>query len=123
MIARTFLLALVLCVATTATAEEYKEKAVTVFGAGSASCGSWTAEPAYRQGRQSWVAGFVTGHNFYAPGDTAVAPPDGKAMFVWMDRYCAEHPLDSIVNAALALVTELRRQRGVPPARPTGLPP
>ena len=100
------------------------QKQLAVYGVGSQSCGVWTkdASSPYGAVRRSWVLGFVSAYNFYAPGDTAVLPADNAAMTVWMDNYCASHPLESIVNASLRLVDELRRQRGLPPAEPVPLP-
>jgi hypothetical protein len=94
------------------------QKQLSIYGAGSQSCGTWSTDTRFRGDRQSWVLGFVSAYNFYAPGDTAVNPPDNGAITGWMDSYCAAHPLESVVNAALALITELRQQRGLPPPKP-----
>jgi hypothetical protein len=33
---------------------------------------------------------------------------DTKGLFGWIDDFCANHPLDSVADAAFALVSELR---------------
>ena len=92
------------------------------YGSGSASCLLWffsdrprngVANDA-RSGPQSnryyteWVAGFISG---YAHGSTErVAQAASDAIIQpFIERYCAEHPDESIHAAAKALLGELQK--------------
>lgn len=80
------------------------------------SCGDWTLNRANRgtrtQALEGWVLGFVTGANFYGSGDGKTgADTNSTGMLAWVDRYCAENPLDDIVEASVKLVIELKKRR------------
>lgn len=103
-----FLAALTLSAANS-TAVEY-----AILGAGGRPCGSWlkargesSPESAIMQ---SWLLGYVTSinaHELTITKDIAEdTDPDG--MFVWIDNYCASHPLDSVARAAASLTGVLR---------------
>jgi hypothetical protein len=81
-----------------------------VYGAGSLPCERWTTDRA--QGGEnfrvelSWVLGFVTAFQWNAEDgmeDTNVA-----AMDAFMSKYCHDHPLQNVSDAASALAAELR---------------
>jgi hypothetical protein len=36
---------------------------------------------------------------------------DAKGLFGWIDNYCAGHPLDTVADAAFALISELQRRK------------
>src|SRR5262249_31834781 len=99
------------------------------FGSGTKSCADWTNAQAERRpissggtmltqtgsdipGQTQWIAGF-----YYQSATPNVAEgTDMNGVFLWMDSYCAAHPLDPIANAAIALVAELsKRQSGGKP--------
>lgn len=80
------------------------------------SCGDWTLNRANRgfrtQALEGWVLGFVTGANFYGSSDGKTgADTNSTGMLAWVDRYCADNPLDDIVEASVKLVTELKKRR------------
>jgi len=89
-----------------------KSGAYTIRGPGTVSCGTWTQD---RQSRghlafqdSAWVSGYVTAVNNYLwRGKDIAAGIDASGLDAWVDNYCASHPLDSIANAAEALVAEL----------------
>lgn len=84
---------------------------------GSDSCGDWTqnrANPGSRtQALEGWVLGLVTGYNFYSDPHGNVAPGvSATALLSWVDKYCLEHPLDSVMSAGASLVAELKTRKG-----------
>ena len=99
--------------------------AQTIKGSGNDNCGDWIK---YRQSvsgqqatsrevmllsmEQSWIDGFVSGINAtkaYGSGDLLGSRP-GEGMYAWVDNYCRSKPLDSILDASIALVSALRSQ-------------
>ena len=102
-----------------------------IYGPGHDSCGNWTAtrgadanhptEMAMHFAEQAWVLGLVTGMafarsmlalldgaEFYAKA-LAQKPTDYNAITLWMDQYCAAHPLEQVHQAAQTLFLELSR--------------
>jgi hypothetical protein len=102
-------------------------------GEGGGSCGQWTK---FQQNRPpigtqwfsdreltfadlklsvqlSWVYGFLSASNYYGTSASAdiTSGTDFNGLFVWIDNYCAAHPLDSIATATIALVTELSKRQ------------
>jgi hypothetical protein len=107
---------------------EAKDSAMMV-GSGQASCGTWTKVQADRQPTDAaeimryrtgsdvmtqieWVRGFISAFNFYqsAKGDVT-AGTDMDGIYAWIDNYCANHPLERVDQATIALINELS-QRG-----------
>jgi hypothetical protein len=89
---------------------------VTIMGVGgSASCGTWTQS---RSGPvtpktveyAAWVFGFLSGMSV-ARMDTALNKIDSGAVLGWMDNYCRQNPLQSIMGAANALDLEIAPRR------------
>jgi len=84
----------------------------TVYGYGTESCGEWLHTSAEPQGwshlvDSSWVMGFVTAADVYAPKGATFRKSDAAGLDAYMTTYCRAHPLDTIVTAATALVREL----------------
>jgi hypothetical protein len=79
------------------------------MGAGSDSCGTWTANRTpsgiAASPHEQWVVGYLSG----VAGWSALDPLkglDGDAVLAWMDNYCRAHPLVMISNAVDAFVRE-----------------
>jgi hypothetical protein len=81
----------------------------TVIGQENVFCGRWTQAHTHRDDRswamRSWVLGYLSGVNNASPD---LVPGDAGAILDWIDNYCRSNPLDPIVDAADALVIELR---------------
>jgi hypothetical protein len=79
-----------------------------VMGPGGVSCGQWTKDRATNREEgyadASWVLGFLSGYNFIAKGT------DSSGAFAWIDNYCAQHPLNDLSDATIALVEELSKR-------------
>jgi hypothetical protein len=62
-----------------------------------------------------WVQGYVTAYNMYdEPANLRpdiLGGRDLEAVQAFIDDYCAQHPLDSLGESAIALVAELKRKR------------
>lgn len=96
-----------------------------VRGVGSASCGTWTKAQLHRApippdgqitvtfadiqlvSQTSWVLGFLTALSYSSGSGDMAQGIDPNGVFGWIDNYCADHPLDSIASATLALGLEL----------------
>jgi hypothetical protein len=97
-----------------AWADEY-----TMMGAGVRSCGEWFSD---RQGKkagaspkESWVLGYISAINSLYPAAQIpldlLKGMDAEGIFVWIDNYCRDHPLDLIGNAAASAVGALKAKR------------
>jgi hypothetical protein len=86
---------------------------VTLYGAGTASCGKWLAdrESPMHHVELIWVFGFLTAsENFF--GELHLPMPrhtDANAIAAWVDKYCRENPLKNIADASGNLVIELAK--------------
>jgi len=75
------------------------------------SCGSFvSASPVAKRNYEAWFLGFASGAGYAA---LPLRHTDSLGITNWVAKYCADHPLDSIIAAAIALVSELR----LPPAQ------
>ena len=87
-----------------------------VYGAGAESCGKWiefSKNQLMRYNLNQWVLGFVSAASLFDGAKKLgfesgeLAETDSNAVGVWMDNYCRENPLDTIMLAAGVLVGEL----------------
>lgn len=98
--------------------------AQTAAGYGAAMrCGEWTkfradnAEPTVLMAT-SWIQGHLSGVNVGWSGSNPArmfAIPSATTIAAWMDKRCAEKPLDSLSQASLALAVELAFERARSP--------
>ena len=85
----------------------------SIIGEGSNTCGLWVNERRADSTRvtpsAAWILGYITAASFHrAPGTPNFARGiDGSAVDLWVDNYCATHPLETIQSAAEELVNEL----------------
>ena len=79
---------------------------------GSISCKEWLedrgSESDYtnKYVDQSWIVGFLGGYST-ATGIDFLTDVKTQAMYVWMDKYCASHPLKKVDDGSVILVHEL----------------
>lgn len=97
-------------------------KPLAVFSYADTSCGAWTqsaSREAARAQYASWFRGFVSGYNFGNP--EAQVPmgqmPDDETLYLYIDKYCRENPLNPFISAAFKLVEELRASQAVAPTK------
>lgn len=82
--------------------------AYTVYGQGTATCGTWIKEReqgGYKD-MEYWILGYITAAGFY--GTNELKNSDVNAFSVWIDNYCQNNPLDQLVDGAQALVRALK---------------
>lgn len=104
-------LVLALALLISATPSEAKH---LVLGAGVRSCGAWTTDRVQNRAalREAWLIGFVSGHNAYATTSRNVGETtDDAAMFSWIDNHCRANPLDTLEEAAIAMVAAITARR------------
>jgi len=79
-----------------------------VYGAGTASCSSWTArlkDPALHPQDVQWVFGFASAAGVFAGVQLKA---DANAIEPFVTKYCQEHPTDTLTTAAANMVGNLR---------------
>jgi hypothetical protein len=82
---------------------------------GSISCKEWIEDRASESDYtnkyvdQSWVVGFISGYAVVS-GTDSLLDIKIQAMYIWMDKYCASHPLKKVEDGAVNLVHELVRK-------------
>ena len=76
------------------------------------SCGKYVESRAQSSIAPSvWLLGFLSGANTYKPQtQDALKDVDRQSIFLWMDKYCKEKPLDYIDDGAKLLLTELHKK-------------
>lgn len=82
--------------------------ATTTFG--DSDCGEWInpASDYAMLAHRAWLMGFLSGLN----GEESLKNPlgkisSGKQIFLWMDKYCKDNPLEKLSYGGLQLMLEL----------------
>jgi hypothetical protein len=112
--------AVLLCAAISAPAQTPAQAAVppgklevTVYGAGTQSCGTWLAQSGneiLRGHMKSWVLGFLTAYEAaLLEMHVNLRHTDANAVAAWVDKYCRENPLKDVSDASANLVVELSK--------------
>lgn len=95
--------------------------AMTILGVGAKSCATWTAARRTTSWFEAagWIAGYLSRAAF-ADGRDLLRAPEAADLHAWIDGYCADHPDDSLQQAADALELELigRTEAPAAPAPP-----
>jgi hypothetical protein len=85
--------------------------AYTSYGVFGVSCGQWLENRPLNNRRatqtEEWVLGFISGIGY---GGLKMGSSEHNSMFLWIDNYCKENPLDNLSTATKALVEELVRK-------------
>jgi hypothetical protein len=94
-----------------------QDKPMAIFSYEDASCGAWVksaGNEAVRAQYYSWFRGFVSGYNF-GNSDNQVPlnamPTNEQTIYLYIDKYCRENPLNPFVSAAFRLVEDLRKNK------------
>ncbi|WP_271590754.1 hypothetical protein [Bradyrhizobium sp. CCBAU 53415] len=83
------------------------------YGAGMVSCAEWQQSRSKDNKSaelqlQAWLDGFFSAYNLVSDEPDFLAPkPQSVAYYAWIDNYCAQNPLNPVVQAAFALQKEL----------------
>ena len=106
---RTSLLVFVLGITTHGASAQNR----AVYGAAMVSCGQWqqtrtNGDKGTEFQLQAWIDGYLSGYNVATTGaDFLASKPASVALYIWIDNYCRDKPLDVLVQAAGALKNEL----------------
>jgi len=77
---------------------------IGVIGLGTESCATYLQQEQQNNvpfaESESWVAGFVTGHNNYTQESHSGTSTDEAGIRAWFNSYCSAHPYDSLMRAA-----------------------
>jgi hypothetical protein len=85
---------------------------INIFWFEDASCAAWiksSGNKALRIQYESWIRGFVSGHNYARPSRQIKVGefPDSDALHQYLDQYCRDNPKSSFVGGAIQLVEQL----------------
>ncbi len=85
---------------------------ILVRGVGTFSCGKYlqlrgTGDATHDLAVVSWVWGYIAGFNMEAHQPATRETPDAPSTLAFIDKYCKDHPLDSVVIATNVLLQEL----------------
>ena len=83
-----------------------------IFSAENATCTAWTSSAGNKLVRQQyeiWARGFASGYNYATPSRQVKVGvfPSGDDFNQYFDRYCRDHPQQSVVAGAIQLVEQL----------------
>jgi hypothetical protein len=92
-----------------------QDKPVSILSYEDTSCGAWVKSADVNWARAqyfSWFRGFVSGYNFGNPDNQVHRErmPNEQTLYLFIDKYCRENPLNPFVSAAFNLVEELRER-------------
>ena len=80
----------------------------TILGLVDNSCGDWVeARQKNRNAIQLWYLGFISGINFRDKNDL-LYEINAASAYLWMDKYCRENPLKTVVQGSVKLLDELK---------------
>ena len=106
---------LFLCVTTWTNATA---KTVTLLGLH--NCGEWIAGQGLPNGyaARNWLMGYLSGLSMGSATDF-LTNIDGDSIFLWMNNYCRENPLNSITDGADVLSMQLlsKKKEGMAEAK------
>jgi len=105
--------AVLLCAASASSAQTAPPKPPIIYGQGVSSCGTWLAargELPRHLAQISWVLGWLSAAGHYSV-TSDLRETDSDAVAAWVDKYCREHPLNDISDAAASLVDELSKPK------------
>jgi hypothetical protein len=63
-----------------------------------------------RLAHQTWLAGYLTGLNMASTQPNLLRDLDLDTVTEWVDKHCAEHPADSVINAVDSMFRKLHRE-------------
>jgi hypothetical protein len=97
------------------TATTYAQ-GVRVQGVGNMSCGEYLqtrSRPSVAQDAifASWVWGYMAGFNMESKQPTSRSTPDQASTLAYVDKYCRDNPLESVIGATNALILDLGGKR------------
>lgn len=84
----------------------YKDRGFMLYGPTGVSCGKFAAVKGHEHELYEWWAlGVVSGAGLF--WSVELSRSDSEGILGWIDKYCVEHPIDTLMVATTALVREL----------------
>jgi hypothetical protein len=85
----------------------------TVTNYGDSDCGAWIKTPTH--GAKMWILGYLSGKNSAMGRNNPKYDPlsqisSANQIFVWMDNYCQNNPLEKLSDGGLTLYIELENR-------------
>jgi hypothetical protein len=118
MLRATFALLLVLLIIQETNSGAAQPTTGMVYGPAGSSCGAYSASPplpetSIRVHYLIWVEGYISGAATVLSSRESIelANTDPAGIEAWMNKYCSNHPIDSLQLAATNLVLELVAKR------------
>ena len=91
-----------------------KDKSIPMFAFKDSSCGTWfKTKEIYQQDYIFWFRGFVSGYN-YGNGEYYIYVdklPNQETIFLYVDKYCRDNPLNDFTVAMWKMIDELKQKR------------
>lgn len=92
---------------------------------GARSCSKWTEERRQAEGKEdlnkipvlitkSWFLGYLSGRVSRSAQDW-LKGTDNESIFLWLDNYCRDKPLQDLDSGGIALELELTQMKGGKP--------
>ena len=89
---------------------------------GSRSCSKWTEERRQAEGKEAmnkmpvliskgWFLGYLSGRASLS-GEGWLKGTDNESIFLWLDNYCRDKPLQDLESGGIALERELTQMKG-----------
>ena len=96
-----------------------QKQQVNIFWFDDASCSAWSKSAnnkGLRMQYESWVRGFVSGHNYASPARQVKVGklPGSLELNQLLDAYCKDNPTEPFVGGAIQLVEDLREPEPAP---------
>jgi hypothetical protein len=103
--------ALMLIVAIGDVRSDDRKGGIEISGWGGRSCGKWISARSDHPNfftHEEWVLGFLSGAAVYDTEQhlNPLSGTDRYAVVAWIDKYCRDHPLKLVIEAAQAFVME-----------------
>jgi hypothetical protein len=89
---------------------------VRIAGIGNVSCGEYLELRDRKSDAQdsvtvSWIYGYMGGFNMESKQPTTRDLPDKASALAFVDKHCRNSPLDNVLTATMALISELGGRR------------
>ena len=85
-----------------------------IMVSGWTNCGSWLTDKEFdaEVQKKSWLLGYLSGLAVGRQTDV-LRDTSHESIFLWMDKYCNESPLENVFHAGNILFYDLKNQKGL----------
>jgi hypothetical protein len=110
--------ALLAALLATALPTAHAQRSFVAGGVGAVNCGEYLKA---RESRQDvgeavrWVWGYVSGYNQWSTYPQINVFPADSTVIAYLDKHCRDNPLDSVLQATMAMIADMGGFR--PPLR------